>query len=76
MCVLKMNYELINKKDEIISVNCADCHQQTIYLKIMNAAKNTRIYQPQRLICAQCRLTNEPPNLALKKQPQLINESA
>jgi|GEM_PF-2399695 len=70
-----MNYELINKKDEIISVNCADCHQQTIYLKIMNAAENTQIYRPQRLICAQCQLTNNP-NITPMKLPPLLNESA
>jgi len=70
-----MNYKHINKKDEIISVNCADCHQQTIYLKIINAAKNTQIYRPQRLICAQCRLAHNPHTVP-KKTPPLLNETA
>jgi len=53
-----MNKELINVKDEIISVICAGCHQQTIYLKIMNASENTQLYRPQRIICSQCQLTH------------------
>ncbi|KAA3638860.1 MAG: hypothetical protein DWP95_11720 [Proteobacteria bacterium] len=55
-----MKQELLNFKDEIIRIYCTDCHQQTIYLKIMNAAENTQQYRPQHLLCAQCRLSKEP----------------
>lgn len=64
-----MNQDLINDKDEIISVLCAACHVQTIYLKIINAAENTQLYRPQRIMCTQCQLsqqhnqTEDPPAL-------------
>ncbi len=74
-CVLIMNRKIYNSEDEIISVQCADCHQQTIYLKIINAAKNTRQYPTHRLICAQCQLAN-PITQSGYQRPRPLNESA
>ncbi|MCX7544518.1 hypothetical protein [Marinicella gelatinilytica] len=54
-----MNQDIINDKDEIIRVKCSDCHQQTIYLKIINAAINTQKYRSQGILCAQCQLISQ-----------------
>lgn len=71
-----MNTNGINQEDQIIIVKCADCHRQTIYLKIMNAAHNTRPYNSQRIICSQCQLTKSEPPYRAAQHARPLNETA
>jgi|GEM_PF-6592137 len=54
-----MNQDNVNLKDEIIAISCADCHKNTIYLKIRNAAENQYHFRAQNYFCNECQLLKQ-----------------